>query len=81
MIRIPSTLYNIIVSIFTILLTTAVLSFILIFSNNELKEFPFDTWLKTWRFVFIIAYLLSLFLPKLIKKLVSLVFRVENYCK
>ena len=78
MLKISSTIYNIIVSISTILITTATLSFVLTFLNNEQKEFPFSIWLKTWKLVFILAYLISLFLPKLVQKIISLVFIAKN---
>lgn len=78
MIKISNTFYNIIVSVITVLLTTAILSFILIFINNKEKEYPVYVWLKTWKLVFILAYLISLFLPKLTKKLLSIIFITEK---
>ena len=78
MLSISVVLYNRIISVITILLTTAIISFTLTFFNNEQKIFPFYKWLETWKLVFILAYLISLFLPGLIKKSASLIFKIKD---
>ena len=78
MLKISGVLYNSITSAVTILLTTAVISISLTFLNNEQKNFPFNAWLETWKLVFILAYLISLFLPGLIKKSASLIFKIKD---
>ena len=78
MLNISGVLYNRIISVITILLTTAIISFTLTFLNNEQKTFPFYTWLGTWKLVFLLAYLISLFLPGFIKKSASFIFKIKD---
>ena len=78
MLNISGVLYNRIISVITILLTTAIISFTLTFLNNEQKTFPFYAWLETWKLVFLLAYLISLFLPGFIKKSASFIFKIKD---
>ena len=76
MLKISENFYNTVSSVVTLFFTTGVLSFILTFLNNKQNDFSVNTWLETWRLVFISAYLISLFLPKLIRKTMLLIFEV-----
>lgn len=76
MIKIRYMTYNIIFSITATLFTTAIISFILVFLGSSPDAFPIYRWLKTWKLVFILAYIISLFLPKLINRLISSIFKV-----
>lgn len=76
MIKIKNRTYDLLYSIIVPLLTTAVISFTLVFKNN-LGNFSILIWIKTWMLVFIMVYILSLFLPKLIRKLMLRILKVR----
>jgi succinate dehydrogenase hydrophobic anchor subunit len=76
MLKISENFYNTVASVVTLFFTTGMLSFILTFLNNKQNDFSFNIWLETWKLVFLLAYLISLFLPKLIRKTMLLIFEV-----
>lgn len=79
MIKMKEKTYNIVFSLILTLVTTAIISLILTFFGKDPEEFRVIKWLKTWKLVFMLAYIISLFLPDLIKRLMPLIFQIiEN---
>ncbi|WP_407938566.1 DUF2798 domain-containing protein [Niallia nealsonii] len=55
---------------------TAIISFTLTFLN--VQPFRVSAWYKSWLIAFILVYTTSFFLPKIVKKFISKIIKVEE---
>lgn len=70
--------FQIVHTILTTLISTMILSFLLTALKNTEGSFPWMIWIQTWSLVFLVALILSTFLPKITRNILNKIFLNNN---